>query len=97
MSEQIIVLTVEDVKQSPDKVIDIIANLARRVTSLESQLRATQRNLETFAEQTESNTQDIAMLDERTYPKEEETPQPDESMPNYYAEMIMKLYNGGRQ
>jgi hypothetical protein len=53
-------------KQPPD-VTDLLANLARRVTSLESQLRDTQRNLETFAEQTERNTVDIAMLDNRTY------------------------------
>jgi hypothetical protein len=52
--------------ESPD-VTDLLANLARRVTSLESQLRDTQRNLETFAEQTERNTIDIAMLDNRTY------------------------------
>jgi hypothetical protein len=48
-------------------VTDLLANLARRVTSLESQLRDTQRNLETFAEQTERNAIDIAMLDNRTY------------------------------
>jgi Mg2+ and Co2+ transporter CorA len=53
-------------------VIDVIANLARRVSSLERQLADTQRNLETFAEQTESNTQDIAMLDERTQPQSAE-------------------------
>jgi hypothetical protein len=57
--------TVDQTQASP-AVIDMLANLARRVTQLESQLRATQRNLETFAEQTESNTQDIAQLDERT-------------------------------
>jgi hypothetical protein len=45
---------------------DLIANLARRVTSLERQLADTQRNLEKFAQQTESNTHDIAFLDERT-------------------------------
>ena len=47
-------------------VIDLLANLARRVTSLERQLADTQRNLEKFAQQTESNTHDIAFLDERT-------------------------------
>lgn len=47
-------------------VIDLLANLARRVTSLECQLTDTQRNLEKFAQQTESNTHDIAFLDERT-------------------------------
>lgn len=49
-------------------VIDLLANLARRVTSLERQLTDTQRNLEKFAQQTESNTHDIAFLDERTAP-----------------------------
>jgi hypothetical protein len=60
-------------KETPD-VADLLANLARRVVSLEhkieslcDQLRDTQRNLETFAEQTERNTIDIAMLDNRTY------------------------------
>jgi hypothetical protein len=67
--------------------------LNNRFTSLESQLRSTQRNVETWAEQTESNTQDIAMLDERTYPKEEEDEiTPDESIPKYYAEMLVKFY-----
>lgn len=47
-------------------VIDLLANLARRVTSLERQLADTQRNLDKFAQQTESNTHDIAFLDERT-------------------------------
>lgn len=52
----------------PDSIIDLIANLARRVTSLERQLADTQRNLDKFAQQTESNTHDIALLDERTAP-----------------------------
>jgi hypothetical protein len=51
---------------------DLVANLARRVHSLERQLADTQRNLETFAEQTESNTQDIAFLDKRTQPQSAE-------------------------
>jgi hypothetical protein len=51
------------------KVTDLLANLARRVSSLEQQLRDTQRNLETFAEQTESNSEDIRTLDARTQPK----------------------------
>jgi hypothetical protein len=48
-----------DSSQASEQVIEMLANLARRVTSLESQLAATQRNLETFAEQTENlkNTQ----------------------------------------
>ncbi|QVY62970.1 hypothetical protein [Cytobacillus gottheilii] len=55
-----------DATQASPQVIDMLANLARRVTSLESQLSDTQRNVETFAQQTESNTKDIAYLDERT-------------------------------
>jgi hypothetical protein len=55
-----------DTTQASPAVIDMLANLARRVTQLESQLRATQRNVETFAEQTESNSEDIRTLDERT-------------------------------
>jgi hypothetical protein len=61
------------VEESPD-ITDLLANLARRVASLEhkiesvcDQLRDPQRNLETFAEQTVSNTKEIAMLDNRTY------------------------------
>jgi regulator of replication initiation timing len=61
-------------------VIDVIGNLARRVHSLEQQLRDTQANVEKLAEElaelkhgvgyvedlTISNTEDIAMLDERS-------------------------------
>jgi hypothetical protein len=55
------------------QVTDILANLARRVHSLEQQLRDTQGNVEKLAEELAntkhlagSNEQDIAMLDERT-------------------------------
>ena len=51
----------------------MLANLARRVTSLESQLRDTQRNAEMLAEElmslkylTQSNEGDIRMIDQRT-------------------------------
>jgi peptidoglycan hydrolase CwlO-like protein len=54
-------------------VIDVIANLANRVHSLEQQLRDTQSNVEKLAEElatvkhlADSNEQGIAMLDERT-------------------------------
>ncbi|MFZ7945685.1 hypothetical protein [Neobacillus sp. 19] len=57
--------TVDESQASP-QVIDMLANLARRVTSLELQLRDTQRNVETFAEQTEKNSEGIRELDERT-------------------------------
>jgi hypothetical protein len=40
-----------DTTQASPEVIDLLANLARRVTSLETQLRDTQRNLETTAEE----------------------------------------------
>jgi hypothetical protein len=52
--------------QASPEIIDMLANLARRVTQLESQLVATQRNLETFACQTEENSDDIRELDGRT-------------------------------
>lgn len=58
-------LTVDETQASPE-VIEMLANLARRVTQLEEQLRDTQRNVETFAQQTESNSEDIRLLDERT-------------------------------
>jgi chromosome segregation ATPase len=56
-------------KESDPSVTDLLANLARRVSSLEQQLRDTQRNLEKFAEQTESNSEDIRELDDSTQPK----------------------------
>lgn len=77
-----------DEQPTPD-IHDLLANLAHRVTSLEritgelvrakssleSQLRDTQNNVQTFAEQTESNTKDIAFLDERTEePKKSDKP-----------------------
>jgi uncharacterized coiled-coil protein SlyX len=83
-------------------VIDVIANLARRVASLEQQLSATQGNLEKLAEElatvkylVDSNEQDIAMLDERTQPTEEPVT-PDESIPQYWAEALIKFYGGSR-
>jgi hypothetical protein len=64
--------TLEPVETNPS-VTDLLANLARRVSSLESQLRDTQGNVEKLAEElatvkhlADSNEQDIAMLDERT-------------------------------
>lgn len=76
-----------DGRDASPSVVDLLANLARRVTSLEQQLRDTQRNVEKWAEElannyatieevdyvhklAESNEQDIAMLDERTQPKQ---------------------------
>lgn len=72
----------EPAEPTPDYT-SIIANLAQRVTSLEritgelvrakssleSQLRDTQNNVQTFAEQTEANTKDIKFLDDRTFKK----------------------------
>jgi hypothetical protein len=83
-------------------VTDLLANLARRVSSLEQQLSATQSNVEKLAEElanvkhlTESNEQDIAMLDERTQQTEEPVT-PDESIPQYWAEALIKFYGGNR-
>jgi hypothetical protein len=65
--------------ESSPSVTDILANLANRVHSLEQQLRDTQGNVEKLAEElatvkhlADSNEQDIAMLDERTFPVEKE-------------------------
>jgi archaellum component FlaC len=83
-------------------VTDLLANLARRVSSLEQQLSSTQTNVEKLAEElanvkhlTESNEQDIAMLDERTRPTEEPVT-PDESIPQYWAEALIRFYGGNR-
>jgi chromosome segregation ATPase len=45
MSERIIVLTEQDVKEAPSKVIDLLANLARRVTELERENEEIKREL----------------------------------------------------
>jgi peptidoglycan hydrolase CwlO-like protein len=94
-------LTGEQSQASPD-ITDLLANLARRVSSLEQQLSATQGNVEKLAEElanvkylTESNEQDIAMLDERTQPTEELVT-PDESIPQYWAEALIRFYGGSR-
>jgi hypothetical protein len=62
-----------DTSQASPDVLDMLANLARRVTSLESQIRDTQRNAEWLAEElmslkylTQSNEGDIRMIDQRT-------------------------------
>ena len=74
--EYVVIEPVEtvDQTQASQEVLDLLANLARRltaaegrVTALESQLRDTQRNVETWAEETERNVKDIATLDSRTY------------------------------
>lgn len=70
-------------------VIDLLANLARRVTSLERQLADTQRNLEKFAQQTESNTHDIAFLDERTRSTNDD--------PTFTLTQIIEALDGARQ
>jgi hypothetical protein len=64
----------EDIESDDSpQVIDLLANLASRVNSLEQQLRDTQRNVERQAEELAtlrylgaSNEEDIAMLDERS-------------------------------
>jgi vacuolar-type H+-ATPase subunit I/STV1 len=65
MSERIIVLTEQDVKEAPSKVIDLLANLARRVTELERKLQTTQENYNKVFEKILG---DIVTLDERTQP-----------------------------
>lgn len=64
-----------DSSQASEQVIEMftalsrkIVSLERKIGSLEAQLADTQRNLEKFAEQTESNSEDIRTLDERTQP-----------------------------
>jgi TolA-binding protein len=65
-----------DEAETPQDLICILANLARRVASLEQQLRDTQGNVERLAEElatvknlADSNEQGIAMLDILTQPK----------------------------
>jgi hypothetical protein len=88
--------------EESQQITDLLANLARRVSSLEQQLSDTQANVEKLAEElanvehlTESNEQDIAMLDERTQPTEEPVT-PDESIPQYWAEALIRFYGGNR-
>ena len=75
----------EELSQATPGVLDMLANLARRVTSLESQLSDTQRNAEMLAEElmalkylTQSNEGDIRMIDQRT--------QVIDAINKYYAE-----------
>ena len=49
---------------SPD-MIDLVSRLIAKVARLESELDTVRKNVQTFAQQTESNTKDIAALDER--------------------------------
>lgn len=74
--EDCAMLTETDVRKQPGKVIDLLANLARRVSSLEAQLKDTQHNVERQGVEiaelkhlAESNEEDIRTLDERTQPK----------------------------
>jgi len=55
-----------DTSQASPAVIEMLTALSRKIVSLEQQLRDTQRNVETWAEITESNTHYIILLDERT-------------------------------
>lgn len=66
-----------DTSQASPEVVELLANLARRVTSLEQQLRDTQGNVERQAQELETKTNavdekvemvidDIVTLDERT-------------------------------
>lgn len=59
-----------DSSQASPEVLDLLANLARRVTSLEQQLRDTQGNVERFAQEIETskqvviNTSNVTVNDE---------------------------------
>jgi len=75
MNERIIVLTEQDVKEAPGKVIDLLANLARRVTELEKRVRIIDDyndvlidRMNDAEEKLEMILDDIVMLDERTQP-----------------------------
>lgn len=82
MNERIIVLTEQDVKETPSKVIDLLANLARRVTELERKLGEYARKIDgieadiqninidlgTVEANVEMALDDIVTLDERTQP-----------------------------
>ncbi|MDQ0154941.1 hypothetical protein [Robertmurraya andreesenii] len=48
-----------DTRHASPEVIDLLANLARRVTSLEQQLRDTQGNVEKLAEELETKTHEL--------------------------------------
>lgn len=62
----------------PQSMLDLLANLASRVTSLEAQLKDTQGNVERQAQElaevkhlAESNEKDIVLLDDRTFGKQD--------------------------
>jgi hypothetical protein len=78
-SEQVIASV--DESQASAAVVNMFTALSRKIVSLERQLAATQRNLETFAEQTENNSEDIRTLDERTQ----------------VVNAIVKFYEGSRR
>jgi hypothetical protein len=69
---------------TPD-IHGLLANLARRVASLEQQLRDTQGNVEKLAEE----------LANVKYSTEAPTT-PDESIPQYWAEALIRSYGGNR-
>lgn len=54
LTEPALELTANDIRWQPDKVIDLLANLARRVSSLEQQLADTQGNVVRHGEELEA-------------------------------------------
>jgi hypothetical protein len=71
--------------EATPSVTDLLANLARRVASLESQLSDTQHNVEKLAEE-------LANVKHLT----EEPATPDEAIPQYWAEALIRFYGGNR-
>ncbi|MEH7246489.1 hypothetical protein V7114_06775 [Neobacillus niacini] len=88
----------QPVEETPS-VTDLLANLARRVASLEQQLSATQSNVEKLAEELasvkyigECNTEDIIDLDQHNRTKEVE-----KFLDSVADKVAQKLVGGERQ
>jgi hypothetical protein len=91
----------------PD-VTDIIANLARRVASLEQQLSDAQRNIERLGYDAENGwrevydrlvslTEDVADLDERTQTQDVEAVTFEKFLDSVAEKVAERLVGGGRQ
>lgn len=57
--------TTAEPAQPSESLLDLFAKITMRLMQLEDELETVRKNVQTFAEQTESNTKDIAALDER--------------------------------
>lgn len=86
------------------EVTDLIANLARRVASLEQQLADAQRNIERMGyEQSEAGAKvemllnDIVMLDERTQTRHADVVTFDKFLDSVADKVAERLIGGGRQ